>query len=129
MKIAIVGSRNFKDIQKIKDLVNSFPADTIIISGGAPGVDTAAELAGKARGLQVLSIKAEWNDLSHSDAFIKIDSYGKKYDAKAGHRRNEDIIKAADEIYAFWDGVSKGTLNSIGHARRLNKKITIILPD
>ena len=126
MKIAIVGSREFKDMQKVKDFINSFPADTIIISGGAPGVDTVAEIAGKARGLTVIPIEAKWNDLTHPDALIKVNRYGKEYDSKAGHRRNEDIIKAADEVYAFWDGRSPGTRNSISHARRLNKKLTII---
>lgn len=126
MKIAIVGSRGFKSIEKVIDLVNTLPHGSVIVSGGAPGVDVTAERAGRARGLAVNSIEAAWNDLSHPEALIKINKFGQQYDSRAGLRRNEDIIKEADEVFAFWDGKSSGTRNSINHAKRLNKKITII---
>lgn len=126
MKIAIVGSREFKDLQKVKDFINQLPQSSIIISGGAAGVDITAEVAAKARGLRTIIFIPKWNDLTHPDALIKINKFGQKYDAKAGLRRNENIILAADEVFAFWDGKSSGTRDSINHARRLNKKLIII---
>ena len=49
-----------------------------------------------------------------------------KYGKKAGPIRNELIIKDADNIIAFWDGESRGTLNSINIAKRLNKKLNLV---
>jgi len=50
------------------------------------------------------------------------DRFGKR----AGFMRNEDIIKSADVVLAFWDGVSKGTQNSLSIAKRLKKPTFII---
>lgn len=126
MKIAIVGSREFKDLQKVKDFVNQLPAGSIVVSGGAVGVDITAELAAKARGLETVIFIPKWNNLTHPDSLIKTNKFGQKYDSRAGLRRNEDIIKLADEVYAFWDGISGGTRDSIYHAKRLNKKLSIV---
>jgi tyrosyl-tRNA synthetase len=43
-----------------------------------------------------------------------------KYGKAAGVIRNEDIINYSDRVIAFWDGKSKGTKNSIDHARKLS---------
>jgi len=112
MKIAVVGSREFKNLKLVQDFVANLPAGTTIISGGARGVDTEAEVTAIAHWLPTLIFKAEW------------DKYGKS----AGMKRNADIIAAADEVVAFWDGQSKGTAHTIQLALNcLNvKKITII---
>jgi hypothetical protein len=49
-----------------------------------------------------------------------------KYGKKARPIRNELIIKDEDNIIAFWDGESRGTLNSINIAKRLNKKLNLV---
>lgn len=110
MKIAIVGSRNFSDLTKVRDYVNTLPPDTIVISGGAKGVDTVAETTAKAKGLTTIVYLPEW----------------KKYGRSAGIKRNEDIIHNAEAVIAFWDGNSPGTRNSINQAKENNKKVTII---
>jgi hypothetical protein len=126
MRIAIVGSRGFKDLQKVKDLINQLPKNYVVISGGAAGVDITAEIAAKARGMATIIFIPKWYDLTHPNALIKTNTFGQKYDSRAGLRRNENIILTADEVYAFWDGKSNGTRDSINHARRLNKKLTVI---
>ena len=40
--------------------------------------------------------------------------------------RNTDIVKNSDIVVAFWDGESKGTLDSIRKAENLNKGLMII---
>lgn len=110
MKIAIVGSRDYRSPATVTDYVAALPVDTIIVSGGARGVDTWAERAARARGLAVEIYPANW------------DKYGKR----AGFVRNHDIVKAADKIVAFWDGQSRGTAHSIQCARTLNKELEII---
>src|ERR1019366_3739515 len=97
MKIAIVGSRDYPHPEKVRALINNLPADTVVISGGARGVDTWAEQAARARGLEVIIFPALWH------------AYGKR----AGFIRNRQIVESADKVVAFWDGLSKGTKMSI----------------
>lgn len=110
MKVAIVGSREFKDIFKVADYVESLPQDTIVISGGARGVDTWAIQAATQRGLKTKVFEADWN------------TFGKS----AGMRRNSDIVANCDKLVAFWDGISKGTKDSIDKAKSAGKPVEII---
>lgn len=100
-KIAIVGSRDFHPQVWVRDFVDGLPKDTIVISGGARGVDQVAVARAEWRGLDVRVYKALW--WMHGKA--------------AGHMRNTEIVNEADELVAFWDGVSRGTLDSIRKAR------------
>jgi len=110
MKVAIVGSRDFSDIFKVADYVDTLPPDTVVISGGARGVDTWAIQAAAQRKLKTVVYEAQW------------DKYGKS----AGMRRNSDIVANCDKLVAFWDGVSKGTKNSIDKAIAAGKEVEII---
>ena len=100
MRIAIVGSRNFSDIDAVRRYVLDLPKDTEIVSGGAQGVDSAAVSMGIQRNLKCSVCLPDW------------DTYGKS----AGIIRNQQIVDAADMVVAFWDGESKGTLNTIERA-------------
>lgn len=108
--VAVVGSRDFSALKKVREYVDSLPKSTIIISGGARGVDRAAENAAKDRKLGTLIFYPDWT----------VD--GKS----AGIKRNEKIVSYADELVAFWDGQSRGTWNSIERARKKGIPVTII---
>ncbi len=110
MKIAIVGSRDFRNFDMVNTYVNSLPDDTVIVSGGARGVDTCAEIAAKKRGLRTIIHPADWN----------------KHGKKAGFLRNSDIVNDADKVVAFWDGKSRGTKHSIDLANIRGKQLEII---
>lgn len=121
MKIAVVGSRNFKDknfvIHTLRNEYRQFYEGTII-SGGARGVDTWAidivnEINNEIEGgrLQIKIFIPDW------------DKYGKK----AGFLRNALIIDEADKVIAFWDGYSKGTKHSIDLAIDAKKPINIYI--
>lgn len=131
MKIAVVGSREFKDIALIKEiLINEFQPNDVLVSGKAPGVDSIAEgfideWNSNTGDFPKIIFKADWNNLSHPDAIIKTNRFGKKYDAKAGMRRNILIINEADKVIAFWDGKSAGTKNSIDLAIKQGKPLDI----
>ena len=60
MKIAIVGSRDFPQLERIDAFVDSLSPGDVVVSGGARGVDSRAERRARARGLEVLSIPADW---------------------------------------------------------------------
>lgn len=104
-KVAIVGSRDYPHKQHVIDYVQSLPPETVIISGGARGVDTWAEQAAREQGMQTIIYPAEW------------DKYGKS----AGFRRNADIVSEADKVVAFHHNASKGTAHTINLAIQENK--------
>lgn len=115
MKIAIVGSREYKDKLKVwaklEDYVKNISnlLDVIIISGGARGVDNWAIGWAKARGIYTEIIKP----INPTDKFSYL-------------LRNVEIITKADKIIAFWDGKSRGTKFVIDYAKARNKDIKII---
>lgn len=111
MKVAIVGSRTFPHLSKVVDLVKALPAGTVVVSGGARGVDFTAETAAKDAGLDIEIYPADW----------------KGKGAAAGMIRNWSIIRAADRVVAFWDGSSTGTKHSIHIAKSLRKPLEVIL--
>ena len=58
MRVAIVGSREFRDLSRVRrfvaDLAAKYP-DAIVVSGGCRGVDAAAEEAAQKHYLDVIS--------------------------------------------------------------------------
>lgn len=110
MHIAIVGSRGYMRLDVVRDYISKLPEDTVIVSGGARGVDTAAEDAARARGLQTLIFPAEWS----------------KYGKSAGFKRNQLIVDASQKLVAFWDGSSRGTKSSIDLAYKKGIEVEVI---
>ena len=129
MRVAVVGSRKFDDYDMMKsylDKLHSMRKIELIVSGGASGADSFAVHWAKSNSVEYLVHEAKWDDLTHPDARIKVNSRGKKYDANAGFRRNRDIVNDAQVVLAFWDGNSPGTKDSIDYARSINKPIRVI---
>ncbi len=107
MKIAIIGSRNLH----IENLEDYLPQNvTEMISGGARGIDTDAETFAKCNNIKITVFLPEY------------DRYGRG----APIVRNKQIVDYADEVIAFWNGRSKGTLSVIKYCEKQNKKITVI---
>ena len=48
MRVAVVGSRSFPQLDNVRWFVNELPEGVIVVSGGAHGVDTAAAQAARA---------------------------------------------------------------------------------
>ena len=110
MKVAVVGSREYPNLSKVGAYIQSLPIDTVIVSGGARGVDKCAEKVAESIGLQTEIYLADW------------DKYGKS----AGIKRNQQIVEASDRVVAFWNCESKGTKNTIDTAKKLGKGVTVI---
>jgi len=49
----------------------------------------------------------------------------KLHGKKAPLERNTQIVQYSDILYAFWDGRSKGTKDSIDKAKAMGKKVFI----
>jgi hypothetical protein len=113
MNIAVIGSRDFPQLDSVAAYVRGLPSGTIVISGGARGVDRVAASAARAAGHTVREFRPDW------------DRHGKS----AGFKRNAQIVEASDRLVAFWDGKSRGTADTIEKARQADLHITVIRPD
>lgn len=100
-RVAIVGSRKYPDLEKVRAYVMALPTNVVIVTGGAEGVDKMTEETARLRGLDVEIYLPDW-------------SQGKK----AGPLRNQQIVANADRVVAFWNGQSRGTKNSIELAQK-----------
>ena len=111
MKVAIIGSRNFNDYELVVETLLEYEnIITLIVSGGAKGADMLGERWAKEKNKELLVFYPDWV----------------KYGKSAGFIRNKDIIENSDIVFAFWDGVSKGTKHSIDLSVKLNKELKII---
>lgn len=107
--ICICGSRNITDINL--DLFIDPTHVGCVISGGANGIDTLAEHWAKRNKIEFIAYLAQWN----------------KFGKKAGIMRNHEMVEFCDYVFAFWNGKSKGTLDTILYAKKLNVPVFVHL--
>lgn len=147
MRLAIVGSRDFPKLSAVRRFVLSLPDDTLIVSGAGRGVDQMAEHTARfERGLEVVS----WRVLDRRDGWYQPERW--HFDphraedgeaasvepvflrgrpdvyrswGRAAFARNRYIVEDADVVVAFWDGVSKGTKNTIDIAEELERRVEL----
>ncbi|MGL5692077.1 MAG: SLOG family protein [Bacteroidales bacterium] len=111
-KLAVVGSRDFSNYEKLSyilDSIRNMYEITHIVSGGARGADKLGELYASHHGIPTIIFTPDW------------DKYGKA----AGFIRNNDIIKASDIVLACWDGISKGTEHSMNISKDTGKPLLV----
>ena len=113
MKLAIVGTRDFTDkdlfLREIEAIRSNHQIDTII-SGGATGADSLAEIYAAENSIAIIIHRPEWS----------------RYGRSAGPRRNALIVQDSDMMIAFWDGKSRGTLSSINLAKAKGIPLKIV---
>lgn len=135
MKIAVVGSRDFKDkefVYDVLDLVLFHYGEFTVVTGLASGADTFGLHWANDRDVPFPeAYPADWGDLSHPDAVIKTRRNGHQYDAMAGMRRNQQIVDASDFVFAFMnpDNPTPGTSDTIERARRKGIQVFVLYPD
>jgi hypothetical protein len=113
ISLAIIGGRNFHDYILLSREVKLFTSGlsiSQIISGGAKGADSLGECYAIEYGIPIKILYPDWN----------------KYGRSAGILRNSDIIRESTHVIAFWDGLSKGTKDSINKAQTQNKILKIV---
>ncbi len=110
MKLAIVGSRNIKEV----NIAAHIPVGvTEIVSGGAKGVDSWAQMF------------AEENGLCFTVLLPQYERYGRG----APLKRNEQIAAYADAALVVWDGKSRGTAYTIRCFEKLGKPVKVVRVD
>jgi len=107
MKLLIAGSRTIDEF----DLSKYIPKGTdLIITGGAKGIDALAEKYADENGIK--------KQIFHPNY--------ERFGRVAPIKRNEEMVKLADEVLIIWDGKSKGSKYVAQYAARLSKKVTLI---
>ena len=113
MKLAIVGSRDFADVDKFKEMMEFATSlwgnPEVVISGGARGADTLGEQWAKSLNIPTIIYNPDWS------------TYGKR----AGILRNIDIINNSTHVIAFPSKRGKGTQHSIKLAEKQGKPLII----
>ncbi|MFN8579136.1 MAG: SLOG family protein [Candidatus Sericytochromatia bacterium] len=112
MRVSITGSRGLK--VSYSDIESHLPSGTTtIISGGATGIDTIASSFAKSKGYSLLVIKPDYSGSIPSRV--------------APLLRNTDIISQSDYCIFFWDGVSRGTKDTISKAIKSGKRGKVVV--
>lgn len=146
MKVAIVGSRQGVSPDRVAKFVAKLwekqGIETVLVSGGANGVDKCAEqtwlaLGGKVQSFRIRKIAG---DMTHEDVYaIEVWRLGGEQPvvfmpqneptwataASALYYRNLLIAEFADRGVAFWDGRSRGTSDAIDAFHAENKPIHV----
>ena len=107
MKIAIIGSRSVQ----VENMEYYLPKQyDEIVSGGAEGIDTCAAELARRKGIKLTEFLPMYE----------------KYGRAAPIVRNKKIVDYADEVIAFWDGASRGTLSVIRYCEKTGTPCKII---
>jgi hypothetical protein len=121
-KLLIAGSREITDYEFIAARLDYLTAHITadedvrieVVEGEAPGVDRLARRWGEERGYAVKPFPADWNGL------------GKK----AGFVRNKQMVEyGPDGAILFWDGVSKGTNDTLNLVIEAGIEYRVVRPD
>lgn len=129
-RVAIVGSRNYPDLEEVRAYVGTLPLGTVVVSGGARGVDLAAENAAGSYGLRVVSYRPKKIEDVWRIVRMEAEGFGLEQTelpevfrtfAPAAYFRNGLIVDDCDRLEAFWTGGSPGTRNAIELARKAGK--------
>ena len=132
IKIGIVGSRSYANKKKIKDLVfeikEKYCDEVEIVSvgqqDGADGYDKKFALEFGMNYVEFPPAHYRWN----MHCKLSASQYDRPYYVSNYFKRNKQIAEYSDIVVAFIpDGVeSKGTKNTLEHAKKAKKLIKII---
>ena len=113
MTVAIVGGRNFHNRELLFEKMHQAHKKhrfTGVVSGGATGADMLGAHWAEAVGLPLTEHFPDWEKDGKAAAFI----------------RNALIVDDADIIIAFWDGESRGTIDTIKKAKAKGKLVYVV---
>ena len=132
MKVAVIGSRDYQNIRKIKitlfELKRKFGDKLIIISGGAKhGADKFVRKYALEFGMRYREFNPAHTTKNLYSA-MSDDYYDKPYHVSQFHHRNMLIARACDVMMAFIPNGdnANGSLSAIKNAKKLKKPVTII---
>lgn len=116
-KLLICGSREFSDYDyfssRLDEYLSSADLSKIeIVSGGARGTDTLAEMYAEHRNIKFTKFSTDWQQYGHAASYV----------------RNGEMAKYCrgpmNTTIAFWDGKSLGTKHMMREA--LRERMTVV---
>ncbi len=113
LRVFAGGSRTITDREFIESRLKALPHSAVILTSRTNGVSAAVRDATIRLGLRL----EVWTAMT--------DRYPTAADAYFA--RDEEMIRSADRVLAFWDGESAGTAHELTYARRLSKPIDLVL--
>lgn len=115
MIVCINGSRGLHNIKLVYTAMERAAKQgivpSVIISGGAPGVDTLAYQYANENQIEFQEFRADW----------------KKHGKSAGYIRNDEMLGELDALVSVWDGQSRGTKHLVDLAYRNEKRVCVYL--
>ena len=109
--VAIVGSRNYPELERVERLVDQLDKHAMVVSGGAQGVDRLAMAAALRRGLLGVVIRPEGDRGQFAAAAVQRDRW---------------FGLISDVVVAFWTGESSGTAHGIRGGLDMGKCIVVL---
>lgn len=114
--VAVVGARAHGNLAQVDDVIDElfegYFGGTVVVSGGAGGVDRHAVERAARRGLDTVELLAAWEEKGLG----------------AGIARNLEMLAAVDEVIAFpWWGC-RGTKHTISEAAKRGMKLRVVKP-
>lgn len=126
MRTIITGTREVTDIEAVTKAVELPSIEiTELVSGKTHGADMLGEKWAERNNIVIRRFPANWDDLSHPDALIRRRVKGSMYDARAGLRRTQQMVKYAQALIAVWDGYSPCVDVTIRRAKENGLKVFI----
>jgi hypothetical protein len=113
LRVFAGGSRNIGDRAVIDAKIKALPRCAVILTSRTHGASAAIRDATMRCGLRL----EVWTAMT--------DRYPTAEDAYFA--RDEEMIRSADRVLAFWDGESAGTAHELTYARTLSKPIDLVL--
>jgi len=108
MWVGVIGSRGLV----VDNLVDYLPPETtMLVSGGAKGIDSCAKEYALANNIPITEFLPEY----------------KKYGKTAPLKRNIEIILHSDFMLIIWDGKSRSTKHVIDNCKKHNVFYKVIL--
>ena len=113
-KVEIVGTRtpsiSYSEWEKLLLAVVEVDEISLVVSGGAQGIDTYAKLFAGRHHIPLMEYLPDYS----------------KYGIKAPLRRNTQIIKEASLVIAFPSADSRGTIHAISEAKKMKRTVAVI---
>ena len=110
MRTIIAGSRSITDYAVVEEAVRASGFEpSVVLWGGAGGVDALGKHWAEVRGLPWEPFFADWE----------------RHGRGAGPIRNQKMANNADALIAVWDGKSHGTKDMIAKAKRRGLKVYV----
>jgi hypothetical protein len=125
MRILVCGGRTYDDRDAVWHTLDDYQrrhGPITIIQGGATGADALAkEWCYRQPSVTLITVPANWEDLSPRDALIRTRADGSKYDANADIRRDAEMLDERPDLILAFPG-NRGTRYILRRAENAKKK-------